>query len=43
MLSNGEYFEGTFNNDMVEGPGNFYCKNGKIVKGIWRQNHFVSV
>jgi len=27
MFSNGEYFEGTFVNDMVEGPGVFYRKN----------------
>lgn len=42
MLSNGEYIEGQFNNDMLEGPGVFYCKDGKTVKGVWRQNHLVS-
>mgnify|MGYP000211506929 CR=1 FL=1 len=42
MLSNGEYFEGTFDNDMVEGPGAFHCKDGRVIKGIWKQNHLVS-
>ena len=42
MLSNGQYFEGTFNNDMVEGPGTFHRKNGQVIKGVWRQNHLVS-
>lgn len=40
MLSNGEYFEGTFVNDIVEGPGVFYLKN-KTIKGIWSNNQFL--
>lgn len=41
MLSNGEYFEGTFDNDMVEGPGVFYCKNGNIIRGFWKHNQLI--
>lgn len=33
MLSNGEYFIGTFENDMVEGPGQFYRKDGSVISG----------
>ena len=42
MLSNGEYFEGTFENDMVEGVGKFYCGNGKVVEGVWQSNQYIS-
>lgn len=42
MLSNGEYFEGTFENDMVEGPGAFYRKDGAIIKGTWQSNQYTS-
>jgi hypothetical protein len=41
MLSNGEYFEGTFCDDMVKGPGIFYCRNGTVVKGVWNNNHLI--
>jgi hypothetical protein len=27
---------------MVEGPGEFHCRDGRIIKGVWRQNHLVS-
>jgi hypothetical protein len=27
---------------MVEGPGEFHCSDGRIIKGAWRQNHLVS-
>lgn len=40
MFSNGEYFEGTFVNDMVEGPGVFHRKN-QTIKGNWKNNQFV--
>lgn len=28
VFSNGEYFEGSFHRDMVEGPGEFHRMNG---------------
>jgi hypothetical protein len=42
MLSNGEYFEGTFNDDMIQGPGTFFCKKGDVIRGIWSNNHLIS-
>lgn len=26
---------------MVEGPGIFHCKDGKIIQGVWEHNHLV--
>jgi len=26
---------------MVEGPGVFHCKDGKIIQGVWEHNHLV--
>lgn len=34
MLTNDEYFIGSFHQDMIEGNGKFFAKNG-VVKGIW--------
>lgn len=35
MLSNGEYYEGEFKNDLVSGKGTFFKQDGTIVKGVW--------
>ena len=40
FLSNGEYLQGTFDHDMVEGFGTFYLTNGKI-RGTWSKNYFI--
>jgi len=31
MLSNGEYFEGDFHNDRIQGLGKFYNCEGKVI------------
>lgn len=34
MLTNGEYFIGNFNQDIIEGKGKFFGKKG-VIKGTW--------
>jgi len=34
MLTNGEYFVGSFSNDMIDGLGKFFGLSG-TVKGTW--------
>jgi hypothetical protein len=34
-LSNGEYFQGMFEDDVIQGEGMFFKKNKEIFKGIW--------
>ena len=41
VFSNGEYFVGNFQKDMVDGPGEFYRMNGEVVRGAWSQNQLV--
>lgn len=37
MLTNGEYFIGNFSEDMIQGSGKFFGKDGTI-KGYWEAN-----
>lgn len=41
MLSNGEYYEGEFKNDQVNGKGQFHCQDGTVVKGLWSEGFFI--
>jgi hypothetical protein len=34
-LTNGEVFEGHFDNNQVNGEGHYYKKDGEVVKGMW--------
>lgn len=36
LLSNGERFEGAFQDDLIQGQGTFYSLDGEIIKGEWR-------
>lgn len=40
MLSNGEYYVGDFDDDMIHGKGKFYSKD-RIIHGRWETNHLV--
>ena len=42
MLTNGEYYVGSFSQDMIQGSGRYFGKNG-IVKGYWEGNHLVRI
>lgn len=33
---------GTFEKDFINGPGIFYCMNGRIVDGRWKNNKMVN-
>ncbi|CAD8209214.1 unnamed protein product [Paramecium octaurelia] len=35
-LSNYEYFQGNFVNDLIEGQGQFYTLNKSTVRGVWK-------
>ena len=37
-LINGERFYGNFENDLANGTGNYYKKNGHVVNGVWKNN-----
>ena len=37
-FGSGEKFEGDFRDDRIEGEGEFFRKDGKVVKGVWRNN-----
>ena len=37
-LSNGEYFEGEFKHDYADGMGTYVTKQGKKIRGKWRNN-----
>ena len=41
MLSNGEYYEGEYKNDIVHGKGTFYRLNGTSVKGVWMDGQLI--
>lgn len=41
VLSNGERFEGSFRNDVIEGKGIFYLMDGREVVGEWKNNYLV--
>lgn len=38
MLENGEYFEGDFYADRINGQGKFVNLEGETIHGIWRDN-----
>lgn len=42
MLTNGEYFVGNFNEDMISGVGKFFSKSGQI-KGEWEANQLIRI
>ena len=35
-LTNGEKFDGTFEDGTIEGNGTFYTQNGDQVQGYWK-------
>ncbi|CAK67124.1 unnamed protein product (macronuclear) [Paramecium tetraurelia] len=35
-LSNNEYFQGNFVNDLIEGQGQFYTLNKSTIRGVWK-------
>lgn len=35
-LTNGERFDGTFEDGTIEGPGQFYTLSGEIISGYWK-------
>ncbi len=37
-LSNGEFFEGEFRNDYVQGFGTFVTQRGARIQGFWQSN-----
>ena len=41
MLSNGEFYEGEFKNDQVNGKGQFHRQDGSVVKGMWSEGFFI--
>lgn len=43
QFSNGEVFEGTFKEDMVEGEGVFYRRNRERIHGIWHENRLEEI
>ena len=43
MLTNGEMFEGDFNNDRIQGFGKFFMKDGTIIEGIWRDSKLIKI
>jgi hypothetical protein len=36
-LTNGEFYRGSFANDLVDGEGQFKKMNGSIVRGVWSE------
>lgn len=41
FLSNGEYYDGEFSNDLAEGEGSYTRITGETVTGRWNKNIFV--
>lgn len=41
FFSNGEYYEGHFEADVINGKGTFHTMDGEKVIGVWRDNHLV--
>lgn len=37
FLANGEYFEGEFVNDSIDGNGDFYRLKGGVITGEWNK------
>lgn len=42
MLTNGEYYVGNFSEDMIDGNGKFFSKNG-VIKGVWEANQLIKI
>jgi hypothetical protein len=42
-FSNGELFEGSFVEDMVQGEGMFYCRDGQRIHAVWMENQLVQM
>lgn len=43
MLENGEYFEGDFHSDRINGQGKFINLEGEIIHGIWKDNVLIEL
>ena len=43
QLSNGETFEGDFQNDRIQGFGKFYNIDKKTLEGIWRESKLIKI
>jgi hypothetical protein len=43
VFTNGDTYEGQFNNDLIDGPGTFTKQNGEQIKGVWSQNQMVEM
>jgi hypothetical protein len=42
VLSNDEYFEGSFYEDMIDGRGKFVGRKG-VVRGTWEANKLIQM
>lgn len=42
-LSNGEFFEGDFHNDRIQGFGKFTTRENKVIEGIWRESKLIKI
>jgi len=38
FLTNSELYSGNFKNDLVNGQGTFYQKDGNAIQGMWSDN-----
>lgn len=43
MLTNGEWFEGDFHNDRIQGFGKFFMLDGTVIEGIWKDSKLIKV
>lgn len=43
MLENGEWFEGEFHNDRINGEGKFTNLEGETICGVWKENVMVEM
>ena len=43
VLSNGEFYEGEFENDRINGKGRFVGGDGQVVKGVWKDNRLMQI
>jgi hypothetical protein len=41
MLENGEWFEGGFHEDKINGKGKFVNLEGEVIYGRWKENIMV--
>ena len=40
-FTNGDRFEGRFDNDIVNGSGTYFYQNEKTIQGIWSYNKLI--